>query len=97
MRGAKKKKGVRVDKKKRKKGKKRKKEEGERTNGEREKEKKKREIFPEFRRSELDGLRRKVDPHISSYAWVPKSWSFVKLHEVGNFPTRNIFSLKVMK
>ena len=27
---------------------------------------------------------------------VPKSWSFVKLHEVGNFPTWNIFSLKAM-
>ena len=22
-----------------------------------------------------------------SYAWTPKSWSFIKLHEVGNFPT----------
>ena len=40
--------------------------------------------------------RRKVDPRIASYAWVPKSWSFVKLHKVGNFPTLNIFSLKVM-
>ena len=27
--------------------------------------------------------------------WVPKSWSFIKLHEVGNFPTWIIFSLKV--
>ena len=32
------------------------------------------------------GARRKVDPRIISYAWVPKSWNFVKLHEVGNFP-----------
>ena len=40
--------------------------------------------------------RRKVDPRIASYAWVPKSWSFVKLHEVGNFLTLNIFSLKAM-
>ena len=40
--------------------------------------------------------KRKVDPRIASYMWVPKSWSFVKLHEVGNFPTWNIFSLKVM-
>ena len=59
-------------------------------------EKQKREIFPALRRLELDGLRRKVDPHITSYAWVPKSWSFVKLHKVSNFPTLNIFSLKVM-
>ena len=35
--------------------------------------------------------RSKVDPHIASYAWVPKSWSFVKLHEVENFPTWIIF------
>ena len=42
------------------------------------------------------GARRKVDPRIASYAWVPKSWSFVKLHEVGNFPTWNIFSIKAM-
>ena len=33
------------------------------------------------------GARRKVDPCIASYAWVPKSGSFVKLHEVENFPT----------
>ena len=59
-------------------------------------EKKKREIFSAFRLSELDGPRRKVDSHIASYAWVPKSWSFVKLHEVGNFHTWNIFSQKVM-
>ena len=41
------------------------------------------------------GARRKVDPRIASYVCVPKSWSFVKLHEVGNFPSWNIFSLKV--
>ena len=29
--------------------------------------------------------RGKVGPRIESYAWVPKSWSFVKLHGVGNF------------
>ena len=39
-------------------------------------------------------VRRKVDPRIASYVCVPKSWSFVKLHEVGNFPSWNIFSLK---
>ena len=59
-------------------------------------EKQKKEIFPMLRWLKLNGLRRKVNPHIVSYAWVPKSWSFVKLHEIGNFPTLNIFSLKVM-
>ena len=56
----------------------------------------KREIFSTFCRSKLDGPRRKVDPHIKSYLWVPKSWSFVKLHKVGNFFTWIIFSLKVI-
>ena len=40
--------------------------------------------------------RRKVDPRIANYTLVPKSWSFVKLHEVENFPTWNIFNLKAM-
>ena len=57
---------------------------------------KKMEIFPAFRRSELDDQKRKVNPRIVSYAWVPKSWSFIKLHEVENFPTPIIFSLKVI-
>ena len=35
----------------------------------------------------FDCPRRKVDPRIAGFAWVPKSWSFVKLREVGNFPT----------
>ena len=59
-------------------------------------ERKKKEIFPVFRRSKLDGQRRKVDSCIVTYAWVQKFGSFVKLHEVGNFPTYNIFSLKAM-
>ena len=42
------------------------------------------------------GARRKVDSLVENYAWVPKSWSFVKLYEVGNFPTLNIFSLKAI-
>ena len=33
------------------------------------------------------GTEGKVDLRDESYAWTPKSWSFVKLHEVGNFPT----------
>ena len=40
------------------------------------------------------GARGKVDPRNESYVWVPKSGSFVKLQEVGNFPTWIIFSLK---
>ena len=42
------------------------------------------------------GAIRKVDPRIASYTWVPKSWSFVKLHDVGNFSTWVISSLKVI-
>ena len=40
------------------------------------------------------GARDKVHPCIESYAWVSKSRIFVKLHEVENFPTWNISSLK---
>ena len=40
--------------------------------------------------------RDKVGPHNEGYAWVPKSRSFVKLQEVGNFPTLIISSLKVI-
>ena len=69
---------------------------------EREKGKRGKEVFryslrsTKIKPSVFIGARRKVDPRIASYAWVPKSWSFVKLHEVGNFPTLNIFSLKAM-
>ena len=42
----------------------------------------------------LVGTEGKVDLHDESYAWTPKSWSFVKLHEVENFPTCVISSLK---
>ena len=42
------------------------------------------------------GAEGKVDPRSEGYAWVPKSWSFVKLHEVGNFLTCVISSLKVI-
>ena len=40
------------------------------------------------------GTEGKVDLRDESYAWTPKSWSFVKLHEVENFPTCVISSLK---
>ena len=42
------------------------------------------------------GTECKVDLRDESYAWTPKLWSFIKLHEVGNFPTCVIFSLKVI-
>ena len=42
------------------------------------------------------GTKGKVDLRDESYAWTPKSWSFVKPHEVGNFPTCVISSLKTM-
>ena len=42
------------------------------------------------------GTEGKVDLRDKSYVWKPKSWSFVKLHEVGNFPTCVISSLKAI-
>ena len=42
------------------------------------------------------GTEGKVDLRDESYAWTQKSWSFVKLHEVGNFPTCVISSLKAI-
>ena len=42
------------------------------------------------------GVRGKVGPRNEGYTWVPKSRVFIKLQEVGNFPTLNIFSLKAM-
>ena len=78
-------------KRKKKKGEKTREREREESNREREREKeereKRREIFPTFRRSNLDGPRVKVDPRITGYMWVSKSWSFVKLREVRNFRT----------
>ena len=78
-------------------GKRKKEERGRKNVGEKErKEEKGREIFLKFRWSKLDGPRIKVDPRNESYAWVPKYGSFVKLQEVGNFPTRVISSLKAI-
>ena len=42
------------------------------------------------------GTECKVDSCNESYVWTPKSWSFVKLHEVGNFPTCVISSLNAI-
>ena len=41
-------------------------------------------------------IKGKVGPRIESYAWIPKSLSFIKLHEVGNFLTFVIFIIKVI-
>ena len=38
----------------------------------------------------------KVNIRDESYAWTPKSWSFIKLHKVGDFPTCVISSLKAI-
>ena len=38
----------------------------------------------------------KIDLRDESYAWTPKSWSFVKLHEIENFPICVISSLKAI-
>ena len=73
---------------------------GNRTEKENERRRKRKEkkmkIFLAFRRSKLDGPGVKVDPCNEGYSWVPKSWSFVKLHEVGNFPTWVISSPKAI-
>ena len=42
------------------------------------------------------GTEDKVDLRDESYAWTQKSWNFFKLHEVGNFPTCVISSLKAI-
>ena len=42
------------------------------------------------------GIEGKVDLREESYVWTPKSWSFVKLYVVGNFPTCFISSLKAI-
>ena len=82
-----------MDKRKKKEGKTKRKRGGKSDRGEKEKTwekrkiggEKKREISQAFRWLNLDG-----------YSWVPKSRSFVKLQEVGNFPTWIISSLKAI-
>ena len=60
------------------------------------KERKKREEFLALRLSKLDGPSTKVGARSATYVWTPKTWNFDKLHKVGTFPTRFIFSLKVI-
>ena len=52
--------------------------------------------FPDIGLSFIIGAKGEVDPRNKSYAWVPKSRSFIKLQEVRGFPTRFIFSLKAI-
>ena len=42
------------------------------------------------------GTKGKIDLRDESYVWTPKSWSFVKLHAIENFPTCVISSLKAI-
>ena len=59
--------------------------------------KKKREDFPALQRSKLDGPGTKVFTRSAIYVWTPKTWSFDKLHKVGDFHTRFTLSLKAIK
>ena len=52
--------------------------------------------FSTIESSAFVGARDNVDPYSESYVWVPESESFDKLQEVGDFPTRFIFSLKAI-
>ena len=68
----------------------------------RERERKKRENFfilskiYKDRMTVFVGARGKVHPRIESYAWISKSRSFVKFHEVEKFSTLVISSLKAI-
>ena len=89
-----------MDKKENKKNKKKKEERREKKMEQREK--KKNRVFcfslrsTKIRSSVFVGARGKVHLRDASYAWVPKSRSFIKLQEVGNFPTLIISSLKAI-
>ena len=98
--GANKEKGHSVDKRKTKEKGKRKRRKGE-TDGERERGGEERNSTFSLRSTKIGlsvfvGAQVKVDPRNKSYAWVPKSESFVKLQEVENFPTWIISSLKAI-
>ena len=53
--------------------------------------------FPTLRRSKFDCPSTKVGTRNAIYVWTPKSWSFDKLHNVGDFLTRFTLSLKAIK
>ena len=55
-----------------------------------------REDFLAFWRSKFDSSKTKVGARSSIYVWIPKSWSFDKLHKIGYFPTWFTFILKDM-
>ena len=50
-----------------------------------------------LRRLKLDGPSTKVVTSSAIYVWTQKTWSFDKLHKVGDFPTRFTLSLKAIK
>ena len=52
--------------------------------------------FMKIRLQVFVGTEGKVDLCDESYAWTPKSGSFEKLREVGNFPTCVISGLKAI-
>ena len=54
------------------------------------------EDFPAFGLSRFDSSSTKVGARSGIYVWIPKSWSFDKLQEVGYFPTWFTFSLKAL-
>ena len=54
------------------------------------------EDFSELHQSKLDSPSTKVVTRSAIYVWIPKTWSFDKLHNVENFPTRFTFNLKVV-
>ena len=54
------------------------------------------EDFLAFRRSKLNGLSIKVGTRSAIYVWTPKTWSFNKLHKVGDFSTQFTLSLKAI-
>ena len=90
-----------MDKKKKRKRRKEKKRKGDRAcRRERERKGKKGFCFSlrstEIGSSVFVGARSKVNPRNEGYTWVPKSRSFIKLQEIGNFPTLIISSLKVI-
>ena len=80
------------------KGKKRGGDEKEENGVERERERERERVFrfTEIGPSVFVGARGKVHLRDESYTWVSKSGSFIKLQEVGNFPTWIIFSLKTI-
>ena len=54
------------------------------------------EDFSALRRLKLDGPSTKVGTRSAINVWTPKTWSFDKLHKVGDSSTQFTLSLKVI-